>query len=199
MNGCLETGMSSAGIEHGVAHRSGRFRRVPGLVMILVAAALSGCNLGASSAETSLAGDTITLSPAAPDSDRDQVIATLEQYYSDFSALDWARYRDHFWSGATLTTVWQAPNDSLPRVSVTTVDRFIELAPQGPGSREIFEERMSGADVRADGALAQVWATYEARFGDPGDISEWTGTDAFTLMRHNGRWRIASLAYASGN
>lgn len=182
---------------------AGRARRPARLRVRMLAAlsvlALTACNAGAGSVETALAGDTITLTPAAPDSVRDQVMAALEQYYADFSARDWDRFRDHFWPGATLTTVWQAPGDSVPRVSVTTLDRFIEMAPQGPGSREIFEERMTGADVRANDSLAQVWARYDARFGDPGEIREWSGTDAFTLMRHDGRWRIVSLAYASNN
>ena len=56
---------------------------------------------------------------------------------------------------------------------------------------------MTGAKVRFTGNLAQVWATYEARFGDPDDVQEWNGIDAFTLMKHNGRWRISSLAYAA--
>jgi hypothetical protein len=155
--------------------------------------------MGASSAERTLRGDTITLTPAAPDSVRDQVIAALEQYYADFSARDWTRFRDHFWPGATLTTIWQAASDSVPSVTVTDIDHFIEMAPQGPGSREIFEERMTGANVRADDSLAQVWASYDARFGDPGDVREWSGTDAFTLMRHDGRWRIVSLAYSASH
>jgi hypothetical protein len=155
--------------------------------------------MDASSAERTLQGDTITLTPAAPDSVRDQVIAALEQYYADFSARDWTRFRDHFWPGATLTTVWQAAGDSVPRVTVTDIDRFIEMAPEGPGSREVVEVRMTGADVRADDSLAQVWASYDARFGDPGDVREWHGTDAFTLMRHEGRWRIVALAYSASH
>jgi len=39
------------------------------------------------------------------------------------------------------------------------------------------------------------WARYTARFGDPGSVRTWKGIDAFTLMRHEGRWRIVSLAY----
>ncbi|MBW3554544.1 MAG: nuclear transport factor 2 family protein [Gemmatimonadetes bacterium] len=50
--------------------------------------------------------------------------------------------------------------------------------------------------VTIEGPLAQAWARYEARFGDPGDVAEWSGIDAFTLMKHDGRWRIVSLAYA---
>jgi hypothetical protein len=34
-----------------------------------------------------------------------------------------------------------------------------------------------------------------ARFGDSTDVATWRGIDAFTLMKHDGRWRIVSLAY----
>ncbi len=58
---------------------------------------------------------------------------------------------------------------------------------------------MTAAHVRGNEALAQVWAAYEARFGDPGDIQEWTGIDAFTLLRFDGRWRIASIAFVAND
>lgn len=137
--------------------------------------------------------------PAAPDRERarTEILAELEGYYADFSARDWVRFRDHFWSGATLTAVWQPPGEDTERVVITSLDDFVARAPEGPGSREIFEERMLEAEVTVQGALAQVWARYEARFGDPGDVREWTGIDAFTLMRHDGRWRIVSLSYAN--
>ena len=134
---------------------------------------------------------------ATPDSVRDQVLAVIEQYYTDLSARDWPRVYDHFWPGATLTTPWQPPEDSVVRVVATTIEQFIEQAPLGPGSREIFEERLDSARVRGSAALAQVWAWYSARFGDPGQVMDWTGTDAFTLIRHEGRWRITSVAYIS--
>lgn len=134
---------------------------------------------------------------ATPDTLRDQALAFVEQYYADFSARDWVRYADHFWPGATLTTVWQPPGEPAARVVTTSIEEFTAQAPAGPGSRQIFEERMTSAQVRASGDLAQVWASYEARFGDPGDIQEWTGVDAFTLMRFEGRWRIVSLAYSN--
>ena len=53
------------------------------------------------------------------------------------------------------------------------------------------------AQIVVEGGLAQAWVRYDAQFGDPGDIAEWSGLDAFTLMRHQGRWRITSLAYQS--
>lgn len=134
---------------------------------------------------------------APPDSLRDQVLAVLEQYYADLSARDWPRFREHFWPGATLTTVWQPPGEPEPRVVTSSVDAFIQAAPQGPGSKPIFEEKMTHAEVRATGTVAQVWAHYQARFGEPGAIDEWTGVDAFTLLRHEGRWRIVALSYAA--
>lgn len=131
----------------------------------------------------------------ATEATRAEVIDRLEHYYADFSSRDWDAFASHFWPGATLTTVWQPPGADASRVVVTGLDEFIAQAPQGPGSREIFEERMSGAKVLTHGNLAQVWARYEARFGDPGEITEWRGIDAFTLMRHDGEWRIVSLSY----
>lgn len=127
---------------------------------------------------------------------RTEIRAELEAYYVDFSARDWPAFSDHFWPGGTITTVWRPPEEEGERVVVTSIPDFVDQAPQGPGSREIFEEELLSAEIRVTGNLAQAWARYSARFGDPGDVAEWEGTDAFTLMRHDGRWRIVSLAFA---
>lgn len=128
---------------------------------------------------------------------RAAVRTELEAYYADFSARDWERFSDHFWPGATITTVWKPPGDDSQRVAVTPVPEFVAWAPEGPGSREIFEEELSTVELRVAGNLAQAWARYSARFGDPGDVAKREGADAFTLMRHDGRWRILSLVYTS--
>lgn len=133
---------------------------------------------------------------ASEASARRAVVEELERYYADFSARDWEAFSDHFWPGATITTVWRPPGEEDERVVVTPVPEFVAQAPEGPGSREIFEEEMLEAEIRVSGGLAQVWARYSARFGDPGSVSEWEGTDAFTLLEHDDRWRIVSLVYA---
>jgi len=135
--------------------------------------------------------------PAADgdDSARREVLEAVETYYADFSAREWDRFGAHFWPGATLTTVWQPPGEDARRVVTTTVPEFVRLAPQGPDSKPIFEERMDSSDVRLAGNLAHVWAHYTARFGDSTDVVTWRGIDAFTLMKHDGRWRIVALAY----
>ena len=134
---------------------------------------------------------------ATPDTLRDQVLAVIEQYYADFSARDWPRYRGYFWPDARLTTIWQPPGEPAERVVATSIEDFIAQASQGPGSREIFEEKMTSAEALGSGDLAVVWARYTARFGDAGSVQEWNGVDAFTLLRHDGRWRMASLAYVN--
>lgn len=82
-----------------------------------------------------------------------------------------------------------------PRVDLQSVAAFVARAPEGPGSKPIFEERMVGAAIRVHRNLAQAWARYDARFGDSTNVMAWRGIDAFTLMEHGGRWRIVSLAY----
>ena len=121
----------------------------------------------------------------------------LTSYYDAFSDRDWSRFEKHFWPGATMTTVWQPQGESAPRVVVTSLREFIEQAPLGPGSKEIFEERMLAADLRVRGILASVYVRYGARFGDPGEVMEWEGVDLFSLLRYQGEWRIVSLSYAS--
>ena len=134
---------------------------------------------------------------AASDPLREEIIKELTEYYDHMSARDWNAYASHFWPGATITTVWQSAGDTAPRVLITSIKDFIAQAPQGPGSKPIFEERMVDADVRADNNLAQVWASYKARFGGLGQVDEWTGIDAFTLMKHEGHWKITGLTFAA--
>lgn len=125
------------------------------------------------------------------------VLAELRAYYRDMSARDWEAYREHFWPRGTITTVWAAPGEDDASVQVSTIDEFVARAPEGPGSRSIFEETMLSSRITTAGDLAQAWVRYHARFGDPGDVMEWDGTDVFTLLRHDGRWRIVSLVFAS--
>ena len=120
----------------------------------------------------------------------------LEAYYRDFSNRNWPAFASHFWPGTSITTVWQPPGEPEPRVVPTTVEAFVEQAHLGPGSREIFEERMLEAQIDARGNIAHAWVRYRARFGDSTNLMEWEGTDVFSLLRHRGEWRIASLVFA---
>lgn len=142
-------------------------------------------------------GGVVPLAEVAAGSREADVVAALHGLYDDLSDRDWEAFAEHFWDGATMTTLWQPPGERAPRVVVSTVPDFVRQAPAGPGSREIFEERMIDADVRVHGPMAHVWSRFDARFGDPGAIVEWQGIDAFTLFEHDGRWKVVSVSYVA--
>ena len=153
-------------------------------------AALITATIAASCTQAPESGPT-----ASPEAGR--VRSTVESYYEAFSSRDWERFAEHFWPGATMTTIWMPPGEGSERVVATSIADFVAQAPAGPGSREIFEERPTSIEVRVEAGLAQVWARYQARFGDPGEVLEWEGYDAFTLLKFGDEWRITSIAYVN--
>lgn len=159
-------------------------------ITLLVLLGLSGCTLESAPPDSRRAS-------AIPDADTTLVLTALRAYYRDFSARDWVAFQDHFWPGATITTIWPPPGEDSAGVFVSSVPSFVARAPDGPGSRSIFQETMLASRIRVAGPLAQAWVRYRARFGDPGDVVEWEGTDAFSLLLHDGRWRIVALVFAS--
>jgi SnoaL-like protein len=119
----------------------------------------------------------------------------LTRYYTDMSSRDWKKYRSYFWDSATITTAWQRPGDSAEKVNVITIDEFIRQTPNGPDSKPVFEERMTGADITVNNNLANVWADYQAKFGTKDSLVVWKGKDLFSIMRHRGEWKIISLSF----
>lgn len=161
-------------------------------VLVLFLAALAACASAPPAPQVVWkAGEAVPDDEAAAD-----VLLELLGYYADFSTRDWERFAERFWPGATLTTIWTPPGEPHARVVVTGVPEFVAKAPEGPGAASIFEEVMTSATLRVEGDLAQVWARYDARFGEPGSLQTWSGIDAFTLLRHGERWRIVALVYA---
>ncbi|UCG85812.1 MAG: hypothetical protein JSW71_18145 [Gemmatimonadota bacterium] len=134
---------------------------------------------------------------AAGDADQRAVLDVLEDYYSDFSSRDWQAVAQHFWPGADITTIWRPPGEESDRVVPTAVEEFVAQAPAGQGGKEIFEERMLDAKIRVFNNLAQAWVRYGTRFGDPDSLQYWEGIDAFALLKHGDRWKIASLVFTS--
>lgn len=121
----------------------------------------------------------------------------IRNYYRVMSDRNWEAYRNFFWPEATLTTVWQAPEDTEPRVHISTISEFIEATPEGPDSQPIFEETPVDIEVDVRGSLAIAWVSYKAKFGSEEHLMEWSGTDIFTWMKHKDEWRIVALAYSS--
>ncbi len=77
--------------------------------------------------------------------------------------------------------------DGVERLSLRTWGLYINRAGSGT-----FTERGFDATARVQDRVAQVWMPYDLYVGD-----KWShcGVDAFTLMKSEGRWRVAALAY----
>lgn len=77
--------------------------------------------------------------------------------------------------------------NGVERMSVGSWARYTSRS--GPSE---FTERGFGATARVQDRVAQVWVPYDLYVG-----KAWShcGVDAFTLIRSEGRWRVASLIY----
>ena len=77
--------------------------------------------------------------------------------------------------------------NGVERLSVGSWVRFTSRT--GPSE---FTERGFGATARVQDRVAQVWVPYDLYIG-----KTWShcGVDAFTLLKSDGRWRVASLIY----
>ena len=126
---------------------------------------------------------------------KDEVIAELDHYYTDLSKRDWSAVEGHFFPEAIITTVHEAQGDTPKRVDPVSVKEFIAALKQGPASKPHFEERLIDYKVDIDGGMARVWAKVHTQFGETGNLQEWTGTDAFSLMAQDKRYLIMSLTF----
>lgn len=77
--------------------------------------------------------------------------------------------------------------DGVERLSLRGWALYINRT--GPST---FTERGFDPTVRVQDRLAQVWMPYDLYIGD-----KWShcGVDAFTMMKSEGHWRVASLIY----
>jgi hypothetical protein len=138
---------------------------------------------------------------ASVDDPREEVAVRelIGRYYQDFNKNNWGAVAGHFWSNADITTVWQEAGESSDRVVHTSIETFFTDAPRENPFGEMFETWEIRANVSVYRDLAQAWVWYGARFDDAGEVVEWDGVDAFTFLKHDGVWKIASLMFASGD
>ncbi len=157
------------------------------LYLFVMICSLSACDRSGKSSSHTLPTDNST---------SDSIHNFLKEYYDVMSSRQWLEYRDFFWDNATLTTAWQPPDASVPRVSIITIDDFISQTSLGPDSKPIFEEKMTSVpDIQITNNIAVAKAAYEVKFGTKDSLLNWKGHDVFTLMRHNRKWTIVSVVY----
>ena len=77
--------------------------------------------------------------------------------------------------------------DGVERLSLRTWRLYIDRT-----GASTFTERGFGATARVQDRVAQVWMPYDLYIGN---VWSHCGVDTFTLMKSEGRWRVAALIY----
>lgn len=117
-----------------------------------------------------------------------EVRIAVDEMYADLSARRWDALGAHFLPGASLAF---STDTGVTRMAAP---EFIEMVRKNTEGKEIFEERMAKAWIRVYEDLAVVWSSFEGRIGNGDKIKVWSGVDAFTLMKVDGRWKISHIA-----
>ncbi len=121
----------------------------------------------------------------------------LRGYYDRVSHRGWGALAQSFWRGAVISNRWVPPGDRAARLSLTGVDEYVRQLREGPGRSASFAVDPVSMDVRVYGDVAEAWVVYKLRSGTRAAPKTRYGVDALHLVRHEGAWRIVSLAYTA--
>ncbi|RED15181.1 hypothetical protein [Parasphingopyxis lamellibrachiae] len=125
----------------------------------------------------------------APDANVDAVLVPVRALFASIAARDAGLVTPYVVDGATVT-IADSTGDGPPTVSrVVFADLLAGLAAETAQ----LEERMPNPVVDVDGDIAMVWGFYT--FHRDGAFSH-CGADHFSLVRDEGAWKIANLAFS---
>ena len=121
----------------------------------------------------------------ASDADSKAVIAVADSVLAALSSGDGATLARLTLDSAVVGS--SGLRDGVERLSLRTWGSYINRT----GS-STFVERGFDATARVQDRVAQVWMPYDLYLG-----GKWShcGVDLFTLMKREGRWRVAALVY----
>lgn len=156
--------------------------RTLGLPSILLAGLMA-------TAPTSALGQSSTVTPTrSAAADSAEVVRISTALLAALSARDTATVRSMLVPGAFLASVMSPAGDQAP-VRFQSETQFLTAI---GSAKERLLERLWDPRVILHGSLAEVHAPYD--FFVNGTFSH-CGIDVFTLMRHQGAWRVASIMY----
>lgn len=148
---------------------------------------LLGVLAGAGCATTPEAGGEPETVP--PPGEARAIVDVIQRLFDAMASKDGDGIRQVFTDGALLMA--PAPAGSAGAFRTVDVEEFVQAIASAP---DRVLERMWDPEVLRDGEIATVWAPYDVHLGDR---FLHCGTDAFTLAREDGRWRIAFVAYTA--
>lgn len=119
--------------------------------------------------------------------DRAAALAVADSALAAISRSDVVGFTDLMLPEAVLFPT--STREGVTRYSLRTRD-----AQRASPFTQPVSERGWNPDVRVSGAVAMVWYPYDLYLD-----GKWShcGVDIFTLVRHQGRWRIATMAWSA--
>lgn len=124
---------------------------------------------------------------AAPDADRQAVLALAQAFFDALAAKDGPAIQRLCLPEARILSIRPGPGGAVVR-SRSLEEDIAALA----ASRDRLLERMWNPTVHLQGRIATLWAPYD--FHRNGAFSH-SGTDTFTFLKTDRGWRITALAY----
>lgn len=115
------------------------------------------------------------------------VESEIRQMYADLSARKWKEFEDHFAPGAVVILGGRP----IPVAEFNAKNRkALENATD-------FAETCEALEVRVHKDTAQAWSRFRGTVTRNGETRTWSGVDAYTLVRVDGRWKIAAIAVST--
>jgi len=138
----------------------------------------------ASACTLATAAPTDASAQSAQSADHVAAYAVVTRLFDAMRTRDTATMRASFAPGAMLQSV------SATGIRTDAIDQWIGGVAGAPAGL-ILDERLANPVVQVNGDLASVWVDYWLFVGDR---FSHCGVDAFVLARHEGAWRIISVA-----
>jgi hypothetical protein len=128
----------------------------------------------------------VPTSARAQDADKAAVVAAVQRLFDALETRDSVAGVATFHPSATILVVAGTP----ATVTLTTPTALVGgIARSTAGT---FKERIFDTEVRIDGDVAQLWAYFTVHIGNAFNRC---GTDAMTLVRVDGVWKISHAAF----
>ncbi|MBA14736.1 MAG: hypothetical protein CMN73_00055 [Sphingomonas sp.] len=126
----------------------------------------------------------------APQDDYRAVLEPVDALFAGIAAHDADLIRPYILDGAMITVADQMPNGDRATHRVAFGEWLDGLA----GAPQGMQEGMPNPAVEIDGDIAMVWGFYTFKIA--GQFSH-CGVDHFSLVRQDGKWKIADLTFST--
>ncbi|MCU0353644.1 MAG: nuclear transport factor 2 family protein [Cytophagales bacterium] len=116
-----------------------------------------------------------------------EVKAVIQQLFDGMRRGDSAAVRAVFYPGSRLQTT-TADKTGKPVLSTGSIDAFVKAV--GTPHPDVWDERLTGIEIRVDDNLATAWTPYEFYAGSK---FSHRGVNAFQLFRSEAGWKIIAI------